>query len=167
MQFRLRTLLIVLALGPPLLALGWWLVMTETGRPYLSLAVLALIAGVVTWFWYAPERRYWREVARREPLDDAEFIRQFYADGAVPAEIILRLRPLYCRMFGFEIGKLRPTDRPPALNELDTTDFVWEIEEEFGIDIPDQDAENIDGSFDAIVRYLASRPATTKMQANA
>jgi hypothetical protein len=50
MQFRLRTLLIVLALGPPLLACAWWYL-----RPHhLGLPVLALMLVMIfclAMFW--------------------------------------------------------------------------------------------------------------------
>ena len=35
MRYRLRTLLIVLALGPPVLAVGWWAT-TELRRPRMQ-----------------------------------------------------------------------------------------------------------------------------------
>jgi hypothetical protein len=38
MRFRLRTLLVVLALGPPIIALGWWY-----GRLAVGVLALALI----------------------------------------------------------------------------------------------------------------------------
>jgi hypothetical protein len=38
MRFRLRTLMIVLALGPPIIAVAWWY-----GKAALGILVLALI----------------------------------------------------------------------------------------------------------------------------
>jgi hypothetical protein len=165
MRYRLRTLHIALAVAPPLLALAWWICATERGQLYLPMAAL-VIACLVTWFSFAPERRFRREVASREPLDDAEFIRQCYPGSEIPPDVPLRLRPIYCRYFDIEIGKLRPADRPPEIVDLDTVDLVREIEQAFGITISDQDAENIDGSFDSIVRHLASRRAAMEMPAS-
>jgi hypothetical protein len=157
LRYKLRTLLIGLVLGPVLSAACWWLVATGTGRQFLPLAAIIAIAAVATWISFAPERRFWRDVARRDTLNDEEFFRQFYGECEVPRELVLRLLPKYSREFGFDPGKLRPLDRPPALIELDTGDFIVEIEREFGLKIPDQDAEQLDGSFDSIVRYLAAR----------
>lgn len=162
MRYRLRSLMIVLAVGPPALAAIWWMCATELGRSWLPTAILVLVGSIVAWISMAPERRFRREVASRAPLDEAEFIRQFYADGSVPADIVVRLRPIYCRYFDIEIGKLRPTDRPPEIVELDTVELVRKIEREFSLTIPDRDAENIDGSFDSIVRYLAQHQATSE-----
>jgi hypothetical protein len=48
-------------------------------------------------------------------------------------------------------------DLPPALVDVDTSGLVTSIESEFGVTIPDIEAEGIDGSFDSIVRFLAVR----------
>jgi len=71
---------------------------------------------------------------------------------------------MYCKVFDLEVENLRPQDRPPEIAELDLVDFVQDIEIEFGVKISDNDAEHIDGSFDAIARYLAehSRQADVK-----
>ena len=89
---------------------------------------------------------------------------RLYAETNVPADIVCRLRPMYCKVFDLEVENLRPQDRPPEIAELDLVDFVQDIEIEFGVKISDNDAEHIDGSFDAIARYLAehSRQADVK-----
>ena len=157
MRYRLRTMLFLLALASAVVAACWWITATETGRQLVPLAAIIVVAVIAAWISFAPERRFWREVAAREPLDDAEFYRQFYGESGVPHELVLRLLPVYCRMFHFEAGKMRPTDRTPLLIELDTSDYVRQIEQEFGLGIPDEDVEELDGSFDSIVRYLAQR----------
>jgi acyl carrier protein len=151
--------MIALGLAPPLLAAGWWMVTTQTGRSYLPMAVIFVVGAIAAWISFAPERRLWHEFARRDPLDDSEFIRQCYGDSNVPLDIPVRLRPIYGAHFGMDVGKLRPSDRSPDIDELDTVDLVRQIEQEFGLTFPDQDAESLDGSFDSIVRYLASRRA--------
>jgi len=53
MRFRLRTLLIVLALGPPLLAAGWWAY--DTFRPRSLEERMQKVLGE----WEAMERRWY------------------------------------------------------------------------------------------------------------
>ncbi len=40
-----------------------------------------------------------------------------------------------------------------AIPDLDLAELLYEIEDEFGIRIPDDDRKQMDGTFDAIVRY--------------
>ena len=47
MQFRLRTLMILMALGPPLLAVLWWF--TDSVAAVLGLAAFA--GFFVGWYW--------------------------------------------------------------------------------------------------------------------
>jgi hypothetical protein len=48
MQYRLRTLLILLAVGPPLLAVGWWSLGTER-LAYIDAVIAAIL---FLWFGY-------------------------------------------------------------------------------------------------------------------
>ena len=77
----------------------------------------------------------------------------------VHADVPRRLRPIYGTFFVIDATRLRPTDRPPETTDIDTVGLVRDIEAEFDVTIPDADAENIDGSFDSIVRYLAATKA--------
>jgi hypothetical protein len=126
------------------------------------IVAILVIATIATWISFWPDRKFRREMASREPLDDTEFFTQFYADSDVPPEIIRRLRPMYCKSFDVEVAKLRPHDRPPLLADLDLVHFMEDIETEFGVSISDIDAERIDGSFDSIARYLASQSFSGK-----
>ena len=92
-------------------------------------------------------------------MDDLTFYGSFYASTDVPADVPRRLRPIYGTFFGIDATRLRPTDRPPETTDIDTVGLVRDIEAEFDVTIPDVDAEDIDGSFDSIVRYLASTKA--------
>ena len=157
MHFGLRTLLIVLAVGSPLI---WVACQFAPGANVVQSAaavgVLA-IATIATWISFSPERKFRREYEQRESLADAQFFNKFYAETNVPADIACRLRPIYCKFFDLDVGKLRPQDRPPEYVELDMIDLVRDIETEFSVKISDDDAEHIDGSFDSIARYLAKR----------
>jgi len=148
MRFRLRTLLIVLALGPPVLA-----------RIYLAPTISAVIAlaSILAFVSWLPEHRFRRQLKCRESLDDARFFNEFYADSSISADIPRRLGPLYETFFRIPSGKLRPYDQPPALVDVDTSDLVRSIEKEFGVTISDIDLVGIDGSFDSIVRDLGNR----------
>jgi hypothetical protein len=157
MQFGVRTLLIVLAVGMPL---AWVACQFMPGANLVRSAAgvgIFAIATFAMWISSWPERKFRREVADREPLDDTQFFKEFYADTNVPGDIPCRLRPIYCRFCDLEVGKLRPQDRPWQIVELDTFGLIQDIEAEFGVSISDKDAERIDGSFDSIARYLAER----------
>ena len=155
-QFRLRTLMTWLAIGPPLLA-GTWFFCRWIGA-YWSMTLIAMIVvmSISTGFSFWQERKFRRELRARIPLDDDQFSFQFYADTDVPADIVRRLRPIYCRFFDIEPAKLRPLDRPPEMDDLDTVDLIRNIEAEFSLVISTGDAERIDGSFDSIARYLVA-----------
>jgi hypothetical protein len=51
MQFRLRTLMIVLALGPPVLAGAWLLLRSQHGPALLNLLTFAVCIAAVAWLW--------------------------------------------------------------------------------------------------------------------
>lgn len=162
MHFGVRTLLIVLAVGSPLI---WVACQFAPGANLIRSAAgvgVFVIATIATWISFWPERKFRREFAQREPLDDAQFFNKFYAETNVAADIVCRLRPIYCKFCDLQVEKLRPQDRPWQIVELDTVDLIRELEVEFGVAISDKDAEGIDGSFDSIARYLASQTPSLK-----
>lgn len=135
----------------------------ETGQ---ILALIAIVAAImlVTCITSRCERRFRRELAQRGPLDDDQFFQAFYARSEVEPDIPRRLRPIYCQFFDMDVTKLRPLDRPPEICEIDTSELVHYVEAEFGTTISDKDAEQIDGSFDSIVRYIARQRATAHVR---
>ena len=53
---------------------------------------------------------------------------------------------------------MRPDDNVcEACPDVDWLNSLYEIEDEFGIKIPDEDMKRMDGKFDVIVRYVASQ----------
>jgi hypothetical protein len=50
-RYRLRTLLIVLALGPPVLAGAWFLLRSQHGPMLLNLLTFSVCIAAVTWLW--------------------------------------------------------------------------------------------------------------------
>jgi hypothetical protein len=64
MRYRLRTLLIVLALGPPLIALAWWYGKMALGLLLLTLLFCpdlfaggGLLRDLATWIWKRNRQR--------------------------------------------------------------------------------------------------------------
>lgn len=129
-------------------------------RLWVLIAII-VIATVAAWITNWPEHKFRKELSQREPMDDAAFFREFYSASGVPEDIPRRLKPLFCEFFQIEPGKLRPVDRPPEIVELETVDLIRDIEKEFEVSISDKDAEQISGSFDSIVQFLASRRGLT------
>ena len=87
------------------------------------------------------------------------FFEQYYAQTHISKNIVFRLLPIYSSCFGIDQAKVRPFDWPPEIAELDCSSVIDEVEVEFGVTLTDKDLENVDGSFDSIVRYLAERSA--------
>ena len=53
---------------------------------------------------------------------------------------------------------MRPDDNVCESDpDLDLAELLYEIEDEFGIKIPDDYMKRMDGTFDAILRYVAGR----------
>jgi hypothetical protein len=121
----------------------------------LSVLVIFPLASLATWASFIPERRFHRQYAARPRLDDDQFFQAYYAESDVSLDIVRRLRPIYAGFFELDPTQLHPLDRPPELIELDTADLLESIEKEFRVSMNDSDAEQLDGSFDSIARYLA------------
>ena len=98
--------------------------------------------------------RFRAELANRPPLNNDEFIAQFYADSEIPSEIPLRLRPIYGNYFEIDPDKIHPDDLPPDIGEFDTKPLVDAIEKEFGITINDDEQERTTGEFASIVKCV-------------
>lgn len=126
---------------------GFWL--------FLLIFAAVCVVALFAWLSFASERAFHRQLYSREPMDDNRFYDSYYAERQIPEDIPRRLKPIYGKYFGIDPMKLRPADRPPEMDDLDTVDLVNAIEREFRVTISDKDAERIDGSFDSIVQYLA------------
>jgi acyl carrier protein len=94
------------------------------------------------------ERRYVGE------LDDDDFYRLHYGNTTVPKEIPIRLRKLCVKQLGRRWILVKPEDCLVD-DELDFYELLLDIAEEFGISIPDEDMDQMDATFDSVVRYLA------------
>jgi acyl carrier protein len=110
-------------------------------------------------FWfYASHSRFERELAARPQPDDRTFYDAWYQGSGIPEDIPIRVRKVYTEQLGQYWRGVRPSDNAClAYPDLDFAELLYEIEDEFGIRIPLEDIKVLDGTFDAVVRYVASR----------
>jgi hypothetical protein len=114
---------------------------------------LALLGDLI---FYASHSSLGSELAARPELDDQAFYEACYGGSGVPPDIPIRVREVYVEQFGDCWSGVRPGDNVcEAYPELDLAELLSEIEDEFGIKIPEEDMKRMDGTFDAIVRYVA------------
>ena len=105
----------------------------------------------------ASHSRLERELEARPQLDDQAFYEAHYADSGIPEDIPIRIRNVYVVQLGDCWRGVRPGDNAcDAYPDLDFAELLYEIEDEFGIKIPDEDMRKMDGTFDNGVRYVAS-----------
>jgi acyl carrier protein len=106
--------------------------------------------------YYAFQSRFERELVNRPQLDDRAFYEAHYAGSSIPEDIPIRIRKVYMEQLGACWKGVRPEDNAcQTYPDLDLAELLYEMEEEFGITIPEKDMRKMGGSFDAIVRYIA------------
>ena len=106
--------------------------------------------------FYASHSRLERELINRPQLDDRAFYDAHYADSGIPEDIPIRIRKVYVEQLGNCWRGVRPEDNAcDAYPDLDFAELLYEIEDEFRIKIPDENMQRMDGTFDAVVRYVA------------
>jgi hypothetical protein len=104
----------------------------------------------------ADERRFRRAVRERPLLSDDEFYDQSYRDSEIPSHIAIRLRKIYAVELGME--KVWPEDKATDFDgELDLADLLIDVEDELGVQFTEAEVEQLDGSFDSIVKCLAGK----------
>ena len=131
------------------------------------------VAGSMRWrFWTAnhetpfhhPGRllsnafssRFDRELLTRPSTDDQAFYEAHYGGSGIPEDIPIRVRKVYVEQLGDCWKGVRPDDNVcESYPDLDLAELLYEIEDEFGIKIPEEEMRKMDGTFDAIVRYVA------------
>lgn len=92
----------------------------------------------------------------RPQLDDGAFYEACYGGSDIPEDIPGRVRKVYVEQLGDCWQGVRPGDNVcEAYADLDLAELLYKVEDEFGIKIPDEDMKKMDGTFDAIVRYVA------------
>jgi hypothetical protein len=106
--------------------------------------------------------RFERELGGRPELDDQAFYEACYGGSGIPEDIPIRIRRVYVRQLGDCWKGVRPEDNVcAAYPDLDLAELPYEIEDEFGIVIPRDEMRKMNGTFDAIVRYVASQRRPT------
>ena len=133
---------------------------TRTIYFLLFLAIASPLIGCLMWRedfdGMRSEWRWRRERKKRKRLSVQQFCQQFYLTSGVSEQIIARLLALQANYWKIDAALIRPEDDYPRVFGDDGA-FVKRIELEFDITIADRDLEKVDGSFDSIARYIASR----------
>ena len=112
--------------------------------------------------YHAFSSRFERELLSRPQLDDQAFYEAHYGSSGIAEEIPIRVRWVCVEQLGDCWKGVRPEDNVCEFEpDLDLAELVHEIEDEFGIKIPDEDINRMNGTFDEIVRYVASQRRST------
>jgi acyl carrier protein len=112
--------------------------------------------------YYAFSSRFEHELLSRPQPDDQAFYKAHYGDSGIPEDIPIRVRKVYVEQLGDCWNGVRPDDNVrDACPEVDLAELLYEIEDEFGIKISDEDMKRMDGTFDAIVRYVVMQRRST------
>ncbi len=100
-----------------------------------------------------------RDRARQiEPCQDAIYHRRIFRVSGIPEDIPIRVGTVSVEQLGDCWKGVRPDDNVCESDpELDLAELLYEIEDEFGFKIPWDEMRKMDGTFDAIVRYVALR----------
>ena len=124
----------------------------------------------------ACERAYAELLEQRPHLSDDEFFEEFYAASGITRDIPVRLRTLYENIFGYDLAALRPEDNHAYFYDgVDFADVMYRVQREFDLkEIPyatvvkppltyrgiTNEQGEIDGTFDSVVRYVATELAS-------
>ena len=95
-------------------------------------------------------------------MDDQAFHEAHYGGSGISEDIPIRVRKVYVEQLGDCWKGVRPDDNVCESDpDLDLAELLFEIEDDFGIKIPWDEMRKLDGTFDAIVRYVASQRRPT------
>jgi acyl carrier protein len=125
---------------------------------FIVAAIILAVIGVQLADW-TTKRRARRHLAGRPTRSADEFGREFFPEHAVVAS---RVRNILGKHLPIDLAALCPDDRPVQdlrmddLDSMSTVEFVIDIEKEFGIEIPDSDAEAL-RTVREIVEYIVGR----------
>ncbi len=143
------------------LNLGWHL-------PWWFSIVFFLGAGACSFYAVkfsdeAEKQRALMHMTGRPPLDHAQFGKEFFSGEQ--AEIAAKLREIVAHHIPVDLSQMHPNDRfvqdlrMDALDSMSTVECVIEIEEKFGIKIPDSAAEKL-LTFKDVVDYVSEAVKT-------
>jgi len=95
-------------------------------------------------------------------LDDQAFYEAFFGGSGIPEDIPIRVRKVYVEQHRDCWMGVRLDDNVCESDpDLDLAELLYEIEDELGIKIAWDEMRKLDGTFDAIVRYVASQRRPT------
>jgi acyl carrier protein len=100
------------------------------------------------------ERQYYELCKTRKDLSDEEFLREFYPIG-IDIAVIHGVRHVLAEQLSFD--RVHPDDHVCQINQdVDLSEIVFELAEEFGLSIPDEEVAHLDDSVDALIRFIQS-----------
>jgi acyl carrier protein len=103
-----------------------------------------------------------QELKGRPQLEDQALYEARYGGSGIPEDIPLRVRKVYVEQLGDCWKGVLPDDNAcEAYPDLDLAELLYDIEDEFGIKIPDEEMQKMNGTFDAIVRYVAMQRSSS------
>jgi acyl carrier protein len=112
---------------------------------------------IVALLSYVFRSRFERELVSRRQLDDQAFYDAHFGGNGMPKDIPLRVCKVCVEQLGDCWKGVGPDDSLCESDpDRDLAELFYEIEDEFRIKIPDEEMKRMDGSVDAIVRYVAS-----------
>jgi acyl carrier protein len=107
----------------------------------LLAALLFWLAWEYEWLLEPGEREFNEAYRSRRPLSDEAMIEQFYRDSPIDPNVAVQTRAIFANQLQYERERLHPDDDFMFLfMELDAVELVRELEEAFGIEIPDSDS---------------------------
>lgn len=107
------------------------------------------------------EREYVRKCKSRPLLSDEEFLDNFYSQSPFPVDIPLRIRKLFREQEGAD--RVIPTDCVWDMSDDFLMDeLMYEISEEFRIEVRDHEIVSLDGTFDSIVKLVAQKVSSSQ-----
>ena len=133
---------------------------------WLAIALAAIGGGFL--IWYAMWRedfeglrsasRYRRDLANREPMDEEAFFEHFYAGSRIDKELVYRFLRFQADFWSVPVELIRPhDDYNLIMGDGDADDFISALEREFSIHVSNDDCQELNGTFDSLVRFLASK----------
>jgi acyl carrier protein len=126
----------------------------------VAIGIVAVVGiGLFVWLQERSVRRLvMNRMHRRDARTAEEFGKQFFPPDIAP--IATRLWEILARHIEVDLSRLSPDDRfiedleMVELDSLSTVNFALDIEREFGISIPDTDAERLK-TFRDVVQYVS------------
>jgi acyl carrier protein len=101
---------------------------------------------VLLFIWFDPDlRRGWAleaELLERPAVSDDEFVRRFFPDDEIPAEVVLTVRHMLAKELGYPAAQLFADDYFKHFwDEWDADSLIKALEQRFGIVIRKKDAQ--------------------------